>query len=174
MLKKSKWIFVVLIAGCFIAGCAHRPIVDKSSGRKIAAEQQKSIFELSPSDTDIIDEALSFLNNQKGEPDYNAARIRLAILIEEYPQSKWAGSAKALIMTINNLLALREKAKIQTLALDKENAEKAKLRKACQYSEERDRAEISRLQQENDQLKQDIALLKKLEIQLDKREKMLK
>lgn len=174
MLKKAKMVFVIFIAGCFIAGCAHRPVVDKSNGRKIEIKKQTGIFELSPSDTDIINEALSFLNKQKGEPDYDAAKIRLAILIEEYPKSKWAGSAKALIMTINNLLALREKVKIQSLTLDKENAEKAKLRKTCQYSEERDRAEISRLQQENDQLKQDIALLKKLEIQLDKREKMLK
>ena len=170
-MKKAKWTFIVFIIAFFITGCANSPILDESNG---AAQKRKDIFELPPSDADIIKEVLILLNKQEEEPDYNAAKARLAILIDEYPKSKWAGSAQALILTIDKLLALQEKVKTQSLALDKENAENTKLRKNYQYSEERNRTEMSKLQQENEQLKKDIALLKKLEIQLDKREKMLK
>lgn len=171
MLKKAKWTFIVFIIAFFIAGCAGSPILDESNG---AAQKRKGIFALHPSDTDIIKEALKLLNRQEEKPDYNAAKARLAIFIDEYHKSKWAESAQALILTIDNLLALQEKVKAQSLALDKEYAEKTKLKRDYQFSEERNRAEISKLQQENEQLKKDIALLKKLEIQLDKREKMLK
>jgi len=157
-----------------IAGCAHSPIIDKSNDRQSAARNGKSFFESRPSDADIINGALISLHKQEGEPDYNAAKARLAILIQDYPQSKWAESAQAVILIINNLLALQEKVKTQSLALDKENAERTKQSKDYQYSEERDRAEISKLQQENEQLKKDIGLLKKLEIQLNRREKLLK
>jgi hypothetical protein len=170
-LKKAKWMIIAFIIAVFIAGCAGSPVINKSNDH---AQKRKSFFELSPSDADIINEALISLNNKEGEPDYNGAKARLAILLQEYPKSKWAGSTRALILTINNLLALQEKVKIQSLALDKEGAEKEKLRRSYKYSEERDRVEISKLQQENEQLKKDIALLKKLEIQLNKREKMLR
>jgi hypothetical protein len=39
---------------------------------------------------------------------------------------------------------------------------------------EKYQAELAELQQENEQLKNDLQLLKNLEIQLDKREKMLR
>ncbi|MEN6331449.1 MAG: hypothetical protein ABFD57_05645 [Smithella sp.] len=172
-MKKSKWTFVVFLIAFFIAGCAHSPDIDKFNDRQDAL-QKRGIFELPPSDTDIIREALLLLNKQEGEPDYNEAKARLATLIQKYPKSKWAGSAQAFVLTIDHLLALKENVKTQSTALDNEKVEKAKLIKDYKSAEERNRAEIGRLQQENEQLKKDIALLKKLEIQLDKREKLLK
>jgi hypothetical protein len=174
LLKKAKWTIIIFIIAVFVAGCANSSVIDKSNGPNMADQKQKSIFELSPSDTDIINEALISLNNKEGKPDYNATKAKLEILIQEHPQSKRAVSAQALIQIINNLLALQEKVKTESVALDKANAEKAKLRKDYKYSEERYQTETLKLQQENEQLKNDIALLKKLEIQLDKREKMLK
>jgi hypothetical protein len=174
LLKKAKRTIIVFIIVIFIAGCANSSVIDKSNGPKMAAQKQKSIFELSPSDADIINEALISLNNKEGKPDYYAARAKLAILIQEHPKSKWAGSAQALIQIIDNLLALQKKIEAESVALDKANAEKAKLQKDYKYSEEKYQTETVKLQQENEQLKNDIALLKKLEIQLDKREKMLK
>jgi hypothetical protein len=170
-LKEARWTIIIFIMSFFIVGCVRSPITDKPNDR---VQKRKSLFEKSLSDADIIREILISLDKQGGESDYNAVKAKLAIFIDEYPQSKWAGSARALILTINKLLALQETVKTQSLALDKENAEKTKLKNDYQFSEERDRVEISKLQQENVQLKKDIALLKKLEIQLDRREKMLR
>jgi len=173
LLKKSKWLLVVFLAAFFIAGCAHDPNIDKSNDRQDAL-QKRGIFELPPSDTDIIREALLLLDKQEGEPDYNEAKVRLATLVQKHPKSKWIESAQALVLTIDQLLVLREKVKTQSAALDIEKAAKEKLIKDYKSAEERNRAETSRLQQENEQLKNDLALLKKLEIQLNKREKLLR
>lgn len=174
MLKKAKWTIIIFIIVTFVAGCAENSVLNKSNGWILAAEKRKSIFTLSPSDTDIINEALAYLNGREGEPDYNVARAKLKMLISEYPKSIWAESAQALILTIDNLLALQSEIKTDKEEFSKANAEKAKLKKDYKYSQEKYQTEISALQQENEQLKNDIALLKRLEIQLDKREKMLK
>lgn len=171
MLKKAKWTMIIFLAATFIAGCATAPVINEVTNQPMAGKKQKSIFELSPSDTDMINDALASLNNKKGEPNYHAAKAKLKLLIADHPQSKWAGTAKALILTIDNLLTLQLTVKKE---LDTANAEKAKWRKDYKYLEEKYQAETVKLQQENEQLKNDLALLKKLEIQLDKREKMLK
>ena len=173
-MKKAKRTMIVFILAFFVAGCANSPVIDKSTGSKMSAQKRKSIFEFSPSDADIINEALISLNNQEGKPDYNAAKAKLGIFIQEHPKSKWVGSARSLILIINNLLDLQEKVKIESLALDKANAEKTKLKKDYKYFEERYQTETAKLQQENEQLKNNIELLKKLEIQMGQREKMLK
>jgi hypothetical protein len=163
------------------AGCANSPVIDKSNGQKEISAKQRSIFSLSPSAEDIIDEALAYLNKPEGMPDYNAAKTKLELLIQEYPQSKWAGNARGLISTIDDLLALQTRMQAEKNARQKISAEKAKLlkeneswRKDYKYLADKYQTETVKLQQENEQLKNDIALLKKLEIQLEKREKMLK
>ncbi len=173
-MKTTRGIIFVLFIAIVFAGCANNKVIDKSDSRKIAVQQQESTFKLFQSDADIINEVLIALSNREGKPDYNAARVKLGLFIKEHPQSKWLNSAKSILVMINNLLDLQEKVKAETIALDKTNAEKAKLKKDYKYFEERYQTEIVKLQQENEQLKNDIALLKKLEIQLGQREKMLK
>lgn len=180
-MKKGKWTILIFVMAVFFAGCANELVIDKSNGQKTFVEKQKSIFELSPSDSDVLSEALTYLSNPEGVPDYNAARAKLEILIREHPKSKWVGSAHSLIRTIDKLLSLQGKVKAEKQALDKAHAEKSKLfrerealKKDYKYLEEKYQTETFKLQQENEQLKNDIALLKKLEIQMDKREKMLK
>ena len=163
MLKKAKRTIILFIIAAFFAGCAGTPVADKSKSGEIA-----------PSDSDIMQEALTYLNTPERVPDYNAAKANLELLLQKYPQSKLAESTQALILTINDLLVLQLQLKNEKHALDKANAEKAKLRKDYKSSEERYQVENIKLQQENEQLKNDIAVLKKLEIQMDKREKMLK
>jgi hypothetical protein len=180
-LSKVKWTIIILILAISVAGCATKPIIDKSNGQKQVAEKQKSFFELSPSDTDILNEAFTYLSDAEGAPDYNAAKAKLGMLIQEHPKSKWAANAQILILTIDNLLALQAKVKVEKQAKDKAHADKSKLfkeneslRKEYKLLEERYQTETVKLYQENEQLKNDIALLKKLEIQLEKREKKLK
>lgn len=180
-MNKAKRIIIILITASIVAGCAVGPVKDKAIGRNEVAERQKGFFEWSPSDLDIINEALSYLSQPEGVPDYNAARAKLEIIIKERPQSKWAKSAQTLIRTIDTLLGLQVKIKVEKNALDKAQVDKTKLlkenevlKKDYKYLEERYQTETVKLQQENEQLKNDIALLKKLEIQLEKREKRLK
>ena len=67
------------------------------------------------------------------------------------------------------------------LMIDKVDAEKKSLREGNEQLksdqkqlDDKFQAEITKLREENEQLKKDIQLLKKLEIQLDEREKMLR
>lgn len=180
-MNKVRWTIIVLILAISVAGCVPNPVIDKSNGQKKVAEKQKSFFELSPSDTDILNEAFTCLSYEEGYPDYNAAKAKLGILIQEYPKSKWAVNAQILIRTIDNLIALQAKVEAEKQATDKAQADKTKtskdneaLRKNYKLLEERYQTETVKLRQENEQLKNDIALLKKLEIQLEKREKRLK
>ncbi len=173
-MKKARSIIIVLVIAFFCAGCASSKIIDKSDSRKIAAQKQENMFKLFQSDADIINEVLSSLSNREGKPDYKAAQVKLELFIKAHHQSKWLGSAKSIMGILNDLVDLQEKVKAESIALDKANAEKAKLKRDYKYFEERHQTETVRLQQENEQLKSDIALLKKLEIQLGQREKMLK
>lgn len=174
MLKKAAQTVLVFSMVFFIAGCASYSIIDESKSLKSSSEQRKGSFESPSSDSVIIDDILLSLNEEQGEPDYNEARTKLANFIQDYPLSKWAGCAQALILTIDNLLALQEKAQIQSAALNQVNKEKEKLSKDSQLSEKVYRTETMRQQQEIELLKKDISILKRLEIQLDRREKMLR
>lgn len=173
-MNRNKEVLIVVIIAVLIAGCAGSPVIEQSKGPKTVVEKQRSMFELSPSDEDMIREALTYLPDRQGEPDYHAARAKLGFFIQEHPRSKWTASAHALILTINTLIDLQEKVKTGSLELSKANNEKAKLQKDYKNSEEKYQAEAVKLQQENEQLKNDIELLKKLEIQMGQREKMLK
>lgn len=179
MTEKIKGCSIFLLITVFIAGCATQPVKDESHSQKTTGE--KSFFVFSPSDTDLVREALDCLNNKEGEQDYNAAKAKLDLLVQKHPKSKWAVSAHSLIQAIDNMLALQNEVKAEKQALDKANADKSKLlreneklKKEYKILEERYQTEPDKLRQENEQLRNDMELLKKLEIQLEKREKMLK
>jgi hypothetical protein len=181
LLNKTARKVIAFILASFLAGCVNAAVIDKSSGGAASPEKRKSIFERSPSDADIMREVLTSLGNTEGEPDYISAKAKLVALIQGYPQSKWVGGADGLIRTIDKLLALQLKVKVEKQVLDKAGTDKAKLvkekealRKDYKYLEETYQTEALRLHQENEQLRNDITALKKLEIQMDKREKMLK
>jgi hypothetical protein len=139
-------IFFFIIAA-FLTGCAGNAVQSDTPGKKTTVK--RGFFTSSPSDSELFGEALSSLTNKENVPDYSAAKEKLELLLREYPKSKWAGGAQGLIKTIDTILALQVEVK-------QEHIDKGKIVK------------------ENEQLKNDIAQLKKLEIQLEKREKMLK
>ncbi|MEN6620350.1 MAG: hypothetical protein ABFD50_02210, partial [Smithella sp.] len=174
MLNKFHWILPALFMLFFITGCAGHSFFNESKDSKISMEQRKGVFDSLPSDSDIINEILSSLTEEEGKPDYNETRTKLANFIQEYPLSNWAEYAKALMLTIDNVLALQEKVQTQSLEMEQANREKEKKVKDFQLTDKIYRGEITRLQQEIEVLKKDILILKRLEIQLDRREKMLK
>ena len=74
------------------------------------------------------------------------------------------------MQTINKIIALQNNVQSERLALERANTDKSRLFKEIEML----KTEAVKLQHENDQLKNDILLLKQLEIQLEKREKRLK
>lgn len=181
MLNKAKLIFLILLSIIFIAACVKPVVKDEAAGQNAAAEKQKGFFELPPSDTDMFRKALLLLDKTQGEPDYSAVKTSLTVLIQKSPQGKWRNSAETLIQMIDNILVLQTEIKSRRQVLEKVNIDKTKLvreneslKKDLKLTEESQDTEIIRLRQENEQLKKDITLLKNLELQLDKREKMLR
>jgi hypothetical protein len=147
LLKKTKNLTFYLIIAAFLAGCAGNAVQSDTPGQKTVVK--RGFFTSSPSDSELFREALFCLTNKESVPDYSAAKEKLELLLREYPKSKWAGGAQGLVQAIDTILTLQDKVKQEHM--DRVKAEK-----------------------ENEQLKNDIAQLKKLEIQLEKREKMLK
>jgi hypothetical protein len=154
----------VLAASCMA------PLVTDYQPPERKPPQEKVSFTVPSSETDLLQEALGYLSKPERAPDYSMVKAKLESFIVRYPKSKWIDSAQNLLQTINRIIILQNKAKSERLALERANADKSKLVKEIEIL----RTEAAKLQQENDQLKNDIVLLKQLEIRLEKREKMLK
>jgi hypothetical protein len=121
---------------------------------------------------------LSYLSNDKKEPNYNEAKFKLERLIDQYPKSKWVAASRALLNSLGRISELQNQLKLERQKNQGENIKLAKeielLRDNAKQLEDKSSAEIVRLQQENEQLKRDIQLLKNLEKRIKKREKMLR
>lgn len=169
MINKAEILILFLAISILTAGCTPPLVVNNKPPERKSSEDKVSLS-LSSSEADLIQEALGFLNNPEGAPDYNSVRAGLESFILQYPRSKWTGCAQSLLQTINKITVLQNKAKTERLALDRAYADKSRLFKEIELL----KTEAVKLQHENDQLRNDIVLLKQLEIQLEKREKMLK
>jgi hypothetical protein len=145
LLDKIRYHFVYLIILFFVASCSTKAVKNETKCQKITADSPKSFFIFAPSDTDYFMGALSCLTEPENENNYQAAREQLEIIIQKYPQSKWANSAEALIKIIKNTAELKVNIIDQT-----------------------------KLTKEIEQLKTDIQRLKNLEVELEKRDKKLK
>jgi len=161
-----------------LAGCSPKSIISSSADRTDAQEKSNIIFNQEPSDQELFIEALSYLSNEKEEPNYTEAKFKLERLIDQYPKSKWVAASRALLTSLGRISELQNQLKLERQKNQGENIKLAKeielLRDNAKQLEDKSSAEIVRLQQENEQLKRDIQLLKNLEIRLEKREKMLR
>jgi hypothetical protein len=175
----SKIILLFFFASILFWGCS-TPVVKtgngEPAGRHLIVED---LFQKGPSpDQVLFDEALSSLRNKQTEPNYIEAKTRLEKLLSRYPQTKWLESAQALIACLDKISTLetrlkqdKQKAQTDQVKLLKEMEGQKESNKLV---EDRYSAELAKLQMENEQLKNDIQQLKKLEVQLEKREKMLR
>ena len=171
MITHSKKLIYLIMLPVILTGCATTGGINNSADQKNAAQYSSGFFSIKPSDREIFTEALSFLSAEEKEPQYNEAKIRLENLIQLYPKSKWADAAKAMLISINRISELEQK-------LEQSEQKQAKLANdfnalsnKSRQTEERHAAEISRLQQENEELAKGLQQLKSLEIQLEKRKK---
>jgi outer membrane protein assembly factor BamD (BamD/ComL family) len=157
------------MAALFIIGCADKIVRNEVSAPPKTPGQ---VFLTTPSsDADQVRDALSHLNSTvRGEQDYHSAKADLKSFVQKYPESKWRSCAQDLIQTMDTLLVLKNRVEMEKQLRERVYAERLKLFRDNEVLQE----ESARYQQENERLKSDIALLKQLEIQLEKRGKMLK
>jgi len=177
-------IFFWVMALLLITGCATAPPVIEQ--RDIAAPAVKSAEERPAApprlfeESDLLLDGVALLNLPE-RPDPEKARSVFLSLIQLYPQSRWRPAAEAFIRLIDEKDASRELSRLDRLLFDRTKAERLKavqendqLKKAVRELTEKLQSETAALAQENEQLKRDIQRLKALEIELQKRERMLR
>lgn len=167
-----------MLSVLLLVGCALADLKTEETKKKPEASASDSVFSKTPSDKDMYLIALSQILQQEKQPNYQEIRSGLMELIEKHPKSKWSESAQAIIALIDSITVLqadardqKKKTQIQQAKLIKDNEG---LRDQVKLMEETCLPELIRLQQDNQQLRDNFQQLKKLEVQLEKREKMLR
>ncbi len=162
---------LMCLSGCLIKDGLPRETPD-------APNDRASVFEQIPADQQRYEDILAALANNEKRPKYPEVKSALESLVLEHPQSKWAPSARALMMSLDKIIALEHR-----LSLEKQKALSSETKSARELQaakeslrqlEERYVSDMAKLSQENEQLKNDLQQLKQLEVQMEKREKMLR
>ena len=165
----------LLVAGMLVlwlGACAASP--RGAPGTAVVPADKTALFTGAPADAVMLNEGVSWLGLSDKPADYAKAGKIFAALTTEHPKSRWRPLAETFIHLIGDIESLKAKnlsALELTEALQQENE---RLKKDIQSLGNRLQAERAALQQENEKLKKDMELLKKLEVQLDQREKMLR
>jgi hypothetical protein len=179
----------VILALLLLAGCAAVPTAEKK--REVRGEPvviqavvkpaEKSVT--APPRTeefDLLSEGIALLSSPD-RLDPTEARSVFASFLRRYPQSRWRPAAETFIRLIDEAEISREMNRQEHLLLDQARVEQNRLlqendglRKTIRDLTERLQAETAALTQENEQLKKDLQRLKLLEIELQKRERMLR
>ncbi|PKN18238.1 MAG: hypothetical protein CVU71_12060 [Deltaproteobacteria bacterium HGW-Deltaproteobacteria-6] len=161
-----------------LAGCAASAVMENANDKTGAKGKSSRMFNKAPSDKELFEEALFCLSNDKKEPDYQEAQSKLQNLVSQFPNSHLTTGAEALLLTLDRISALQTALKKEKLKTQGEQVkltkEISRLKENAEQIEGKYSVEIVKLQQENEQLKKDIQQLKNLEIQLEKREKMIR
>ena len=140
----------------------------------IVPVEKPGLFSKPSNDAAALNEGASYLGFPEKPADYAKARASFETLIKNYPKSKWRPLAETLIRLLDDIQSVQAVQARGQSEQDQFKNENERLKKEIQALNGRFQAERSALLQENEQLKKDIELLKKLEVQLDKREKMLR
>ncbi|MFO7569582.1 MAG: hypothetical protein R6W75_07265 [Smithellaceae bacterium] len=175
---RTKRNFYFLMVVLLLFGCAGADLKNTETKGQIAPVLSNGMFNKAPTDKDLYLSALARLSVQGKEPNYTEARSMLNVLIEEHPGSKWVESAQAIIGLIDSLTAMQADMRVRTKKAQADQARQTRdiegLKEQIKAAEAGNLAEIERLQQENEKLNDNLQQLKKLEVQLEKREKMLR
>ena len=138
---------------------------------------EKSWFKRSPADVDIFYQGISYLDDKEKAADYAKAKEAFNEVLKTYPKSKWRGLSETFIHLIDMEQLYEEQCRTDLQLIEKAKIDNAKLLKENDEIKKDNRRlleESAKWIQENEQLKKDIQLLKSLEVQLEKREKMLR
>jgi len=176
---------VWIISGLLLIGaCATPPKQDlpgQDFPRQDLPSPTEGVITTLPSDTALFQEGCILLGTSDKPADYDKARAAFENLLRAYPKSKWRPCAETYRKFLDELNAASIHARAHDLEVRKAQAETDDLkvsleqaRKANRLLQEKLQTETGRLQQENEQLKNDIQRLKQLEIELQRRERSLR
>ena len=172
------WICLLIAAlGACASPATMPPGKGGAPGMAIVPVEKPGLFSKSSTDAAALNEGASYLGFPEKPADYAKARASFETLIKNYPKSKWRSLAETLIRLLDDLQsvqAVQARGQSEQEQLKNENERLKKEIQALNGRFQAERSALPALLQENEQLKKDIELLKKLEIQLDKREKMLR
>ncbi len=132
-------------------------------------------------DEELFLKGVQELSDPAPNDDSGNARQSLQKVANEFPQSKWREAARVTL----HLLEAQDRTRQQlasnqgeiTRLMEKQKdvaKENEQLKKDLRLLNEKYQTDQATWQQENEQLKKDLQLLKKLEIQMDRREKLLR
>lgn len=185
-MNRLQTTLIRMMALLFLAGCAAAPPVVEQQvvvAKPPAPPIEKEVAPPSPrltEDRDLFTEGLALLN-QPDRADPAKARAVFISLLERYPQSRWRSAAETFIRLIDEIAAAREEGRHERLLAEQVRAELAgamqeneALNKQLRELTEKLQKETTSLVQENEKLKRDLQRLKELEIELEKRERMLR
>lgn len=179
-------VFMVL-AGLLLAGCATMPPPEPPVKKKeiVTAPLPPPAVKAPPAkpsleDRDLFSSGLSLLVRAEGNGQAEARSIFVSLL-QRYPQSPWRPAAENFISLIDEGQALREAYRREQLLGEQGRAERAvilqeneRIKKTIRELTERLQAEKAILSHENEQLRKDLKRLKELEIEIEKRDRMLR
>ncbi|MCL5807427.1 MAG: hypothetical protein M1418_02525 [Deltaproteobacteria bacterium] len=173
-----------ILALLFLVGCAAAPPAERK--REVRSEpvvkpaERVAAAPLVVEDFDLLSEGIALLS-RPDRPDPTKARSVFASLLERHPRSRWRSAAETFIRLIDEAETSLRRNRQEHLLLEKAQSEQNRLlkendqlRKMIRELTERLQGETAALLQENDQLKKDLQRLKLLEIELQKRERMLR
>lgn len=174
----QKFIIYLSILVILLMGCSANIIRNDQNVLQASTEAAGKPYLKNRSDKDLIHDALLNLRNKEKEPNYIEAKAILETLVRDYPNSQWVSCANVFLDILEKYSTLQgelaaEREGTQT-SYDKILKENEVLRDKIKENEDRYRLEIAKLEQENEKLKNDIQQLKELEVQLERREKMLR
>ena len=169
--KYHKYLVFLLIA--LLGACSSLPSPPGTPPRA----NERSWFKRSPADVDIFYQGISYLGDKEKATDYAKAKAAFNEVLNTYPKSKWRGLSETFIRLIDMEQLYEETCRTDVQLIEKAKEDNARLLKENEQAKKDNRRlldETAKLIQENEQLKKDIQLLKSLEVQLEKREKMLR
>ena len=174
----KRWHSCTVLLICALLGACTAPW---PAPERISPVYEKGVLRETPSDADLFGEGMSYLGGSGKDADYEKARAAFDRLLKTHPGSKWQNLTEVLIRVIDDVYACRGKSNTDGSAtrkgyedLDRIQRENEQLKKNNRMLLDKLNSETSKLIQENEQLKKDIQLLKSLEVQLEKRDKMLR
>lgn len=166
--------FLVLLFGACASSSTMAPGKESAQGIAVVPVEKAGLFGKPPADAMMFNEGVSWLGLSDKPADYAKAKETFAILTQNYPQSKWRPLAETFVHLIDAIQSLQAKGLSEQGLANKLKQDNERLKKDLQALSSKFQADRDSLLQKNEQLKKDMELLKKLEVQLDKREKMLR
>jgi hypothetical protein len=164
---------IISLVLIMMTGCSSKAITGATNGKAAIEGGTSKIFAKSQSEQQMFNEILSYLSNENKEPNYKEAKVQVEHFITEFPDGKWTSAAKSLLVCLDKIAMLQAQLKQERHRCQSDHLKLSKeidgLRDSTRQNEDKVSAEVTRLQQENEQLKKDIQQLKNLEIQREKR-----